>query len=409
MRASALAHVPHEQEVSLASMHRLVMAGAACALAVSAGAAGGVTASASALASPWSSQVVRPAQASCPRGETLIAPTGAKTDALGVTHVTYSARPGMVASIPPQGMTASQVTPAVMADLGMRVTHPASAKARHLRQQVMKLAKNRTAPEFCYSKPDPARVWYRGSKNPVLGHVYSGNWSGYAVTEAEHGGAINGVTGSWAVPQSMTSSAPSAEATWVGIGGGLGEGSSTNGLIQAGTEMQTGDGYRTVWEYIGTAGCVAPTFCGQYSGVNAVRPGTQINADVWWDTSTTATFLVSTSSGGDFDIRNHSTGGIPYDHTSAEWINEWPGNGYYDSPGTVHFAGQGLTGAFGGQGSFTSPFTGSFEAVIMWLAVTSGTSCSDGKVLSYPANAANGSGGGTSDIITCTRNGIDSP
>lgn len=392
----------------MVGMRKLIVAGAACALAVSAGAAASVTASASAVPSPWPSQVARPAAASCQRGETLIAPTGGKTDALGVTNITYQARPGLVTSIPPQGITANQVTPAVMADLGMRVSHPTSSKARHLVQQVIKLARNRTAPEFCWSKPDPAKVLYKGGKNPVFGHVYSGNWAGYAVTEAEHGGAINGVTGSWAVPQSMTSSAPSAEGTWVGIGGGLGEGSTTRGLIQAGTTMETNEGYRTFWEYIGTSGCVN-TFCGKFSTVNAVRPGTQVNVDVWWDTSTHATFLVSTSTGGNFDVRDVSVGGIPYDHTSAEWINEWPGSAFYDSPGTVKFAGQGLTGAFGGQGSLSSPFAGSFEASLLWLNNTSGTSCSDGNILSYPTGAANVSGGGTSEIITCTRGGVDSP
>jgi hypothetical protein len=385
----------------------LIMAGAACALVLSG--AAGAAASASALAAPWPSQVARPAAASCPRGEKLLAPTGGKTDSLGITHLTYQADPGLVANIPREGLTASQVTPAVMADLGMRVGRSTSPSGRrHLVQEVIKLGRNRTAPEFCWSRPDPSKAVFKGDPTPINDHVYRGNWAGYAVTEAEYGGGINGVTGSWTVPQSMTSSAPSAESTWVGIGGGLGEGSSTSGLIQAGTEMQTGEGYRTFWEYIGTSGCVNE-FCGQYSSVNAVRPGDSVTADVWWDTTTTATFLLETSSGGgEWDISNRSVN-IPYDHTSAEWIDEWSGDGYFDSPGTVHFAGQGLTSSFSGQGSFTSPFAGSFEAVIMYSATTTGTSCSDGDVISYPADAANGSGGGTSEIVTCSRSGIDSP
>lgn len=358
----------------------------------------GAVAAAPAASAAWPAQIARPGAATCPHGETLIKPTSGWTDAHGVAHIAYQSAPGIVANIPPRGMTAQQVTPAVMADLGMHGRGAASLSERRKVAMVLGLAKDRTAPEFC-----------RSHHSPVLGHVYNGNWAGYAVTEAEFGGSINGVTGSWTVPQSMTSSAPSAEATWVGIGGGLGEGSSTWGLIQAGTEMQTGDGYRTVWEYIGSSGCVN-TFCGQYSSVNAVRPGVGINTDVWWDTSTTATFLVQTSQGGgSWDITNHSVN-IPYDHTSAEWINEWPGNGFYDSPGTVHFGGQGLTGAFGGQGSLVSPFAGSFEAVIMVTGSTSATSCGNGNhVLSYPAAAANTSGGGTSEIITCTISGVDSP
>lgn len=403
-----------------ANTRSLIMAGAACALAVSAGVAGGIAASAPAFASPWPSQVARPAAASCPQGETLIAPTGGKTDSLGVTHITYRADPGLETVIPPKGLTAaSQVTPAVMADLGLRVSHAASSKVRHLEQQVIQLGKNRTAAEFCWSRVAPAKAFAKGdaiTPQASVGHLYKPNWAGYAVTEAQHGAGINGVTGGWTVPQSITSSFPSVESTWVGLGGGLGEGSSTRGLIQAGTKMETDLGYRTFWEYVGSSGCIS--FCGAYSSVNAVRPGTSITADVWWDTSTTATFLVDTSSGnGDFDIPGRSVN-IPYDHTSAEWIDEWPTvptnsppifQDYYDSPGTVQFAGQGLTSAFGGQGSFSSPFAGSFEAVIMAVTTTSGTSCSDSNVISYPAAAANTSGGGTSEIITCKVQSYDSP
>lgn len=56
----------------------------------------------------------------------------------------------------------------------------------------------------------------------------SRNWSGYAAT----GGTFTAVSGTWTVPQvSASSSAGSADATWVGIGG-----VSANDLIQAGTQ-----------------------------------------------------------------------------------------------------------------------------------------------------------------------------
>jgi hypothetical protein len=390
----------------LPSIRRLITVGAACALAGSGAAAAGATASASAFAAAWPSQVTRPAAASCPRGEKLIAPTGGQTDSLGVTHLTYRADPGLVANIPPRGLTASRVTPAVMADLGMRVIHPTSSSTRHLVQQVINLGKDRAAPEFCWSRPDPARVMHKGDPDSVNSHVW-GNWAGYAVTEAEHGGSINGVNGSWTVPQSMTSSAPSDEFTWVGVGGGLGEGSPTNGLIQAGTEMLTTYGYRTFYEVIGSSGCTINThFCGKYSSVNAVRPGDSVTAAVWWDTAASATFLVDTSNGGgDWDVSTNVN--IPYDHTSAEWVDEWsdPSVFYYDSPGTVHFADQGLSSNFAGEGPFTSPFTGSYEAVIMG---SSGTTCSDGAI-SYPVDPANTITGGSSEIVTCQISGIDYP
>ncbi len=372
----------------------LLVAGAVVAL--SAPALGSAVAARPLPTTSWPAQVARPAAASCPRGETLIAPTSGRTDALGVAHLTYKLVPGLVANIPPRGLTARHITPAVMADLGMDVHQPATSGERQLVQSVLNLAKDRTAPEFCRATLPNT-------------HVYTGNWAGYAVTESEYGSGINGTTGSWAVPRSMTKSEPSAESTWVGIGGGLGEKSKTNGLIQTGTSMQYDEGYRTFWEYIGSSGCTG--FCGKYSSVNAVSPGVSIVADVWWDTRTTATFLLETSNNkGEWDVTNRSVN-IPYDHTSAEWIDEnhLADGFYYDSPGTVHFSGQGLTSAFGGQGSLTSPFKGSFEAVIMKLAKTTGTNCSNKDVLSYPADAENTSGGGSSEIVTCTRKGIDSP
>jgi hypothetical protein len=68
---------------------------------------------ASAPAGSWPSQLARPAKATCPRGQTLIAPTSGRTDALGVVHVTYKSDPGLVAVVPPRGLTAGKVTPAV--------------------------------------------------------------------------------------------------------------------------------------------------------------------------------------------------------------------------------------------------------------------------------------------------------
>lgn len=401
------------EEAGLRKIRKFVMVGAACGVAFSA--AGAVIPSASAVSAPWSSQVVRPAAVRCPGGERLIAPTGARTDSLGVTQITYQADPGLVVSIPPKGLGIGGVTPAVMADMGIGARHLSRPSGLRLARQVVSLARNRTAPQFCWSKPAATSL---RQAHPDLQFAHTDNpaWAGYAVTEAEHGGNINGATGSWAVPQSMTSSAPSAEATWVGVGGGLGEGSSVEGLIQDGSWMQTNEGYRTFWEYIGTSGCTDQTaFCGKFSSVNAVRPGTQISADVWWDTNTTATFLISTSApggSGSFAARNVPVN-IPYDHTSAEWVNEWLGRGagaFYDSPGVVTFEAQGLMGALGGQGSFTSPFAGAFEAVVMSKVPTAGTNCSDGNVISYPTNATNTSStSGASNIVTCSVGGVDSP
>lgn len=369
---------------------------------------GGAAAAGSAPAPLWPSQVARPATASCPRGATLIAPTSGWTDALGVSHLTYKADPGLVMMVPPRGLTASRVTPAMMADVGLRAHQPAtSSSQRHLVQQVLKLAENRTAPEFCRSRA----VDSPPTGQAINDHYYLTNWAGYAKSEQENGSGINGVQGSWTVPRSMTTSQPSAESTWVGIGGSnLFEGSDVDGLIQAGTEMQTDEGYRDFWEYIGSSGCVN-VFCGKYSSVDAVAPGDSVFAEVTWESTTSACFYFTDNS------RNTSFSGchpvnVPYDHTSAEWISEWTGGGfkYYDSPGTVSWTNQWLNNGFNASDSWHSPFSGSFAAIIMYQITTAGgISCSNDAVISYPIDAATGSNGGSSKTVTCSINGVDSP
>jgi hypothetical protein len=68
-----------------------------------------------------------------------------------------------VANIPPRGLHASQVTQAVITDLGMHGRQSAGFSKRRLVQSVLNLGKNRTAPEFCRTKTDPVNT-----------HVYSG-------------------------------------------------------------------------------------------------------------------------------------------------------------------------------------------------------------------------------------------
>jgi hypothetical protein len=49
-----------------------------------------------------------------------------------------------------------------------------------------------------------------------------------------------------------------------------------------------------------------------------------------------------------------TTGGIPYDHTSAEWVNEWPDpewfDGSFQDPGPVYFTDQKMSSGFSGAG-----------------------------------------------------------
>jgi hypothetical protein len=373
----------------------------------------GLSSAATATAAPapaWPSQVTRPGPASCPRGERLIAPTSGWTDALGVAHLVYRAAPGLVANIPPRGLAAGEVTPAVLSDLGVRAARPASpAREERLARLFVRLARDRTAPEFCHGKPAgvPAPRLRSVSALPST-HTDgpTGAWAGYAVTESEFGGGINGVTGSWSVPAN-SGSPPDAESTWTGIGGNIGGEKDGYGLIQTGTEMAFTDvsgqmnGFYTFFQYAGSNNC--KSVCGPYSSADAIIPGQEVTAYVWWDSSTTATFLLDTPDpGANWDVTDYSVPVI-YDHTSAEWVNEDHPAFTYDKPGTVQFTAQGLTGSFGGAGSFISPFEGSYEALIMVTSTSvKATDCSSGNgVISYPAYPGNSSAGGSSDIITC--------
>jgi hypothetical protein len=368
-----------------------------------------------AAAQSWPTQLALPAPASCPRGQTLIAPTGGWTDALGVSHLTYKADPGLASAVPPRGLTAGRVTAALAADVGLRARGSASSSShRLLVREVLNLAQNPRAPEFCRSGPDLGML----DRTPAAGSplrntvAFSSNWGGYATTQTEHGSPINGAMGSWTVPYHTAGLSPSAESTWVGIGGGIGGETGGIGLIQAGTSMQTSEGFRSWWEYLGTSGCTS--FCGQYSSIDAIHQGDSIFAEVTWNTSTSACFIVDDGSRttGSYDVCQ--TINIPYDHTSAEWVNEnhLDSGYYYDNPHTVSWSDMYIDNTVDGNGEWVSPFSTPYEAVLMGPGTTpsAGTiSCASGNFLSYPVGAASTSSGGTSQILTCYIDGVDSP
>ena len=388
----------------------------------------GAAAAVSTRSSSWPSQVAHPAPASCPRGATLIMPTSGWTDALGVAHFRFRAAPGLVANLPPRGLTTARVTSAMIKDVGLPTGHTVGPLSkRRLIEQVLNLAEHQTAPAFCRSKalPDEELSGGQPSSEPLgssgreFTHAYSYNWAGYEVTEAENGDSgINGVDGSWTVGHSMTSLAPSVSATWVGVGGGNGDGSSVYGLIQDGTSVQTNEGYRSWFEYVGSSGGIKPV----YSSVDAVHPGDSVTGEVWWNTSTSACFYFTDWTAGTGDISTCMPVNVPYDHTSAEWINENQlnynvktellyGPPFYDNPGTIHWTDQAMSEAFDGNGPWFSPFSGSFEAIVMKTGPNPAGSpaCGASEILSYPIDAATESSGGSSATITCAVAGLDSP
>ncbi len=72
-------------------------------------------------------RVARPVSTPCPANRTPVAPTSGWTDSLGVMYLSYPHAPGMVATVPPRGLTADRVTPAMLADLHLPGS-PATAK-----------------------------------------------------------------------------------------------------------------------------------------------------------------------------------------------------------------------------------------------------------------------------------------
>jgi hypothetical protein len=376
--------------------------------------AGGASAAALPGASSWPAQVARPAAAGCPAGETLIAPTGGWTDSLGVSHIAYSSRPGMVDEIAPNGLTASRVTPGLLTDLGLGVSGASKAEYQMHVNQALSMARTRTAPEFCYS-PTPIAPPARATASTAVSAAsvnavtYSPNWGGTAISEYQSGSGINGAEGDYAQPRAQFGGSDGysvAESTWVGDGDYGDIGSPVWGLIQAGTTMLTGYGYRAFYEAIGSSGCTAGTsFCGGYTAANAVTPGQDIFAFVFWENSTNACFYVAAGATALFDLC--SPVNIPYDHTSAEWINEnHEGQGFqYTDPSTVTFTIQSYSNdfdAYGGRSPFATP---DFDLVIMgWGGnYASGTpiSCSNPTIMSYPTDGSTSGGYASSEIITC--------
>lgn len=395
-------------------------------------AAGGLVAGSGAAAAAtvsgavsWPAQVAHPAAAACPAGQTLITPTGGWTDSLGVSHITYSSRPGMVDEIAPMGLTASRVTPALLDDLGLDAKGASKAAYQQHVSQALSMARSRTAPEFCYSptpiappvQPTASTATARAAVSAASANVdtYSPYWGGTAITEYQSGSGINGAEIGYIQPLGSNidgQGGPASASTWVGVGDDGDIGSSVAGLIQAGTEMQTGYGYRAFYEQIGTSGCV-DVFCGAYSAVNAVSPGQSIYAYVYWENSTHACFHVDNGIVTIFNLCSAII--VPYDHTSAEWVNEnMEGSGdEYADPGTVTLTSQSYSNSFNAdQGE--SPFaTSDFNLIYMGYAgnnpnLSLGLGCGNSTLMSYPTDGVNYGSYATSKIITC-NNGVTAP
>jgi hypothetical protein len=358
----------------------------------------------------------------CGPGERLISGTQVRTDRLGVARIGYPGYPGLVTTLPPRGLTAKGVTRALVADLGL----PRRAMRRQrLVQEVLSLSRAPRTPRLCLGRPTTGAI--APGPHP-FDHIPHSLYGGYAVTEQEFGGGINYASGTFIVGNDQTpvpSGDSGSESTWVGLGGGLGGETAGLGLIQGGVTMQTNLGYRTWIEYVGQDANGNPLGCNSIvnncqpisNPVNSARPGDSVNVMVYWQSSTDACITVTDNTRSSGDIGTTcKTVAIPYDHTSAEWVNEnalaqKPGF-FYDYPGTISFSQQLLSATWNGVAH--SPWDGGaghFEGVIMTTGSYSGlvtVGCPANKVLAEGINAATDQfDEGTSQVESFGVNGCD--
>ena len=151
---------------------------------------------------------------------------------------------------------------------------------------------------------------------PQTQAAYSGNWAGYVSTT----GTFTGAGATWTVPTATADGNPSADATWVGIGG-----ISTNDLIQVGTQA------------VFQSGSSQPAYSAWYEMLPAsnqpismtVNAGDSITASVAQEsTGTWQVNLRDNTSGQNFQTTVSYSSSL----SSAEWIEEMPS---FDSGGLI--------------------------------------------------------------------------
>lgn len=289
----------------------------------------------------------------CSPGQTAVVPTRSVTDALGVNHVSYASYPGFVVTIPPKGFRADTATTALLKDLHTPDSGQSASALTRTRyiNALSQIAANGTAPTFCavtHPEYPPAANNSPVSATPgfTFSHVESANWAGYAVD-----GTWDGVYGAWTVQTSISGpDTPNIDGTWIGIGGDQTDvnnhPASQVGLIQLGTQMATGSGYQSWFEWVSENNTINPQYT-SYDGVvfygtsDTVRPGDAVWGSVYWESSTEACFT--------FDDTSRSTGSfagcvtnipVPYDRNSMEWIDEDPPGNYLADFGHTYWTNQ---------------------------------------------------------------------
>jgi hypothetical protein len=172
--------------------------------------------------------------------------------------------------------------------------------------------------------PDPAH-WVTGSAPPSaaaggVSHARAAgeqtlNWSGELAT----GTTFSAISGSWTVPAVSTSQAAEFSATWIGVGGGS---QSSTGLLQLGTEQDSGNGTTTYSAWVEMLPAPAyPIVNGTTGSPAIVDPGDHMEAQIVEQSSGTwQVELEDTTEGWRFTNTFHYTGTA----ATAEWIEEAP-------------------------------------------------------------------------------------
>ena len=141
------------------------------------------------------------------------------------------------------------------------------------------------------------------------------NWSGVLAT----GTTFTAMTGSWTVPAVSAGQSARYSATWIGIGGGS---ASATGLLQLGTEQDSGNGSTTYSAWVEMLPAPASTIVDATTGAPApVAPGDHIQAAITEGSPGVWTVaLADTTQGWQFSTTFHYTGTA----ATAEWIEEAP-------------------------------------------------------------------------------------
>lgn len=386
-----------------------------------------------AQASVWQAWVPKPVAGSCPSGARLISPTSASTDSLGVVHFHYSSFPDFSSASPPKNFRVTSESSGLKADL---------IRSGITTKQAQRLAAVPVAPQFCVSShlyagfnkgSDSSRAikGKTGKAGGAKGKIgvadhNDANWAGYSV---DGGTGFNGVAGSWSVETSRTPSnalQPSADDTWIGVGGDSADcdDHTTCSLIQEGTEMRSGAGYQSWFEFLCSENNTAcpgwhsvpiqyssgygVSFTATGSGADVVRPGDVMSGTVYWIGTTKACFTLDDNSRSTGSLSGCVTNEVPYDSKSIEWIDEdaWSGSDFMADFGQTNWTGEESFSAGTGdtESLYTFAHNSSFTVVGNIAAteyddtIVPDPGCNGFKLVAYPYGISSAYDGSSTNV-----------